>query len=1181
MDSANLSLLANLALLSLSRNGIEGMREDALHGLTKLQTLLLGHNHISSPSLPDRTFSKLHSLQVLVLSNNALSTLRGSWFQHTRALTRLQLDGNQIPNLTDSSFGDTHLPSLRHLDLSNNFISYIGKNAFWPLPQLQEVDLSRNRLAHIPDVFTPLKQLIHLSLDKNQWHCTCDLQPLARFLRGFVNSSARTLRNAKDLTCQLPPGAVAPAKSVLRLSEANCDSKAPNFTLVLKDTSPIHPGRDVTLLTVLGFAGAVGLTCLGLVVFKWKLQKGKANEHTSENLCCRTFEDSLCAREARNYCTKGDCNCHLPQENQLKVMSIVESRKERPILQGNSHQATQAPESAALDGSFRNLKGKDHGADTTFFCLDGRLLQSGWTRPLGDMAALNDTDSLTRFCRDRVPKPGQVQPQAPSYRVTTRAISSDTFSRRYAASATALARGSLEKPLTNESWQHPIEKGDNSVHPHRQRRFILSSSPKPCKLEEHHVQKIVQKHRSKYDGPCGQLKWSRPRYSQPNNSLLCKYVPWDQFQDYVKEKKPHRRNYSKLEKRQIQINNAIEKFLMSEDPIERSGLSTKVKKTCAPKKVSFHDPDLVETNKSVLSPGAATYRDQQRNQSNQLTNLDLNKCSHPWVRNSREERFTDQQLLKKKRINRSNFKGEIKGQDVRMKLHAHAFRNARVHPEKPFPELSNKCQQTLLPTKNLSKASEKEVKINPLSSADYPQQPDRNTYVRLPLKSLSLKHAPKQTPSCKRNTTHASLLSSNNLSVGPQSSDEGGCRLIGQIPDGNPSPPIIAEHRHSHVHFSNEQVEGETPRALEAAGQVPAPWASTSSDVLPSCSFGRAMDKGPPDFPESVAQEKSKTIKGGKMNQFSLLLQNRTHLSSVQETDADTQEYTSDQNQALQQGECMHCHAHLGNNERTPATETSKSHHIIESHLRDEGRINEGQDLPHTETRDSSFIRHGQSESNLQAMETDSTPYQHRLEMPRELSPPSLSNPAPWHWTKSSDGGTDNRAALPREDSTDSAAEIKVVEEEENKMLYESKTNSVMVPQTAHVTSEHTTREKQKTWGNGKHEKPLSDNSNPVKATTPGKDLSFMSSPENGDRLPGSEIDLQMNNKVCDLSEVKNIQPDEESSVHEERERTVDKREARSPFPALRGVSFEAEDEGPLIPSRRGEAENSAPNPVL
>lgn len=183
---------------------------------------------------------------------------RGLVPAHARGLTRLPLDGNQIANLTDSSFAGTRLHSLRHLDLSNTLISHVGRDAFRPLPQLREVDLSRNRLAHVPDVFTPLKHLILLRLDRNQWSCTCDLYPLARFLRNYVKSSAPERRNAKDLNCQPSTTVPAGAMSVLRLSDTNCDAKAPNLTLVLKDRSPLLPGQDVALLTLLGFAGMPG-----------------------------------------------------------------------------------------------------------------------------------------------------------------------------------------------------------------------------------------------------------------------------------------------------------------------------------------------------------------------------------------------------------------------------------------------------------------------------------------------------------------------------------------------------------------------------------------------------------------------------------------------------------------------------------------------------------------------------------------------------------------------------------------------------------------------------------------------------------------------------------------------------------------------------------------------------------
>lgn len=150
--------------------------------------------------------------------------------------------------------------------------------------------------------------------------------------------------------------------------------------------------------------GAVGLTCLGLVVFNWKLQQGKANEHTSENLCCRTFSEPLCAHGARNYHTKGYCNCHLTQENEIKIMSIVGSRKEMPLLQENSHQATSASESTTLDGSFRNLKKKDHGVGSTLFCKDGRLLHSRCSQSPGNMTAFNEAGLLTTYNSRKVQK---------------------------------------------------------------------------------------------------------------------------------------------------------------------------------------------------------------------------------------------------------------------------------------------------------------------------------------------------------------------------------------------------------------------------------------------------------------------------------------------------------------------------------------------------------------------------------------------------------------------------------------------------------------------------------------------------------------------------------------------------------------------------------------------------------
>ncbi|XP_076975616.1 leucine-rich repeat-containing protein 53 [Tamandua tetradactyla] len=1192
VESTNLSLLFNLALLSLSRNGIMDIREDALHGFTKLQTLLLEHNQISSSTLTDLTFSQLGSLQVLVLSNNALSTLRGSWFRNTSALTRLQLDGNQIANLTDSSFGGTSLHSLRHLDLSNNFISSIGQDAFRPLPQLQEVDLSRNRLAHMPDIFTPLKHLILLSLDKNQWSCTCDLQPLARFLRSYMNSSAHTLRNAKGLNCQpSTTTSVSTAKNILRLSETNCNSKAPNLTLVLKDRSPILPGQDVALLTILGFAGAVGLTCLGLVIFNWKLQQGKANEHTSENLCCRTFDEALCAQEARHYRAKGFCNCRLTQENEIKVTSTVGSRKEMPLLQGNSQQAALAHKSTALDRSLRNLQGKDPGTDSTFFGLDGRWLHSGGSEPPERTAAFNETGILTRYCAKSVEKLRNLearegQPQTlPQHVTRTLAdISSDTFSRRYATGASALARESLEKHLTNESWQPPVEKEDNGLQLHRQRHFLTSSSSKPCEPEEHYVQKILQKHRSKYDDPCGLLNQSRPRYLLPSNSLICKYVPCDQFQDYVKEKKLNRRELSKLEKEQIQINSAIEKFLRSEDHMELSALSTKTKQTCSPKKVSFHDPDLVEKNKLGMLPKTATHWKQKKSKNNKLTNVDLKICSKSQERNARKKRFTDTQILKKKRTNQSDLKGKIKGQNLRIKLNLHPFRKVRIHPEKSLPEPPKKPKRVLLSPKKLPKAFEKEVNINLASSADFSQQSESNNYVRLTSKRLPLKHGPKQTSYYKRNTKNVPLLRANDFSVVSQSSVEDNCHPT-HVPGRSPSPlplpiPITAQRGPSYSLFSGEQMQGAIHLASEVPSYLLATWGNTGSDVLPLGPYGEPTNQGAIDPTKHITRQgKSKISELGKTSQISLSLRNQTQLSGGQETDTYNKERTSDQNQALEHEEQKSSPKQRGNGEKALIMKTPKSHQIVEGCIRDKERNDTGKDLLNTETYDSFPILQTEFKSKLIFMKTNLIPSPNRIEPPKDIST-SFSTQAIWHLTNDNEKGIDSVNALPRDDGTE-PLEIKIEGKEEKKMLSESKTNSSVLIQTTQMTLKGTAKEKQQTWENGKSEKYILHDSSSVRETVTAKDLSITNSHETENRLSHSENDLQINNNVRSLREVQNSQPNKDNSAHKEGEMAEEKQEVLSLLPELKDNSFDAENEVLLIPSRINEAENSVQKPAL
>ena len=71
------------------------------------------------------------------------------------------------------------------------------------------------------------------------------------------------------------------------------------------------------------------------------------------------------------------------------------------------------------------------------------------------------------------------------------------------------------------------------------------------------------------------------------------------------------------------------------------------------------------------------------------------------------------------------------------------------------------------------------------------------------------------------------------------------------------------------------------------------------------------------------------------------------------------------------------------------------------------------------------------------------------------------------------------------------------------------------------------------------------------------KDLRMMSSHETQNRLPCSEIDLKINSNMHYLKEVQNIQPDKDSSAHEEGAMTGET------LPEFKDISFEAENEVP------------------
>ncbi|XP_036046060.1 leucine-rich repeat-containing protein 53 [Onychomys torridus] len=1161
IESANLTLLVNLALLSLSRNAIYGIQEGSLHGLTKLQTLSLSRNRIPSSSLSDHTFSKLRSLQILVLSNNVLRTLRAAWFRYTKALRRLLLDGNQITNLTQSSFRGANLHGLRHLDLSNNFISFIEKDAFRPLPQLQEVDLSRNMLAHMPDAFTPLKQLSVLSLEGNQWSCTCDLYPLARFLRNFVKSPVHILYNTKDLNCQVSPPAVAAAKSMLRLSEAKCDSKSHNLSLALKDRRGLLPGQDVALMTVLGFAGAVGLTCTGLVIFNWKLQQGRANEHTSKNLCCRTLNESSCAHEERNGHAMGCCNCHLTRENETGVMSCVGLRKKTALRQEKRHQAMLASTSTALDTSFRKLKGRDRGPDGACSRLGDALLPAGCLGSSGNKKALHDASLVTRCLKTAEKlsnsKHGEVQAQILMQHGTRKIdmSSSDTFRSRYVTSTSALARESLGKHLTDKSWQPPIGKGDNASQPPGQRLFITSSSSKPWEPEECAVGRISHTHRVGCDDHCGLLKQNKPMDFHPNTSFTCKYVSWDEFQDYMKEKKPDHREHMKSEKEQIQINRAIKKFLRSQENKDKLKLPAKIKKAYSTKRVKVHDPDLVGENRLATSAKTPASGRQLESENHHPTSLDLKNCaSLQEVKESREW-FPEQQLLKKKRLKQSHPSKKAKRRNLRIKLDLHPFGKARVHPEEFPEELLKIHKPTGLPPKKLARTSEGKFKAVPLSFVSS-QLPDRSSHAKLTCSKMPLESAPQQTPYQERN----GLQRADSLSVGNLGSVQRGCCLVGHIPNGSSSTVLqpvtrVLGQQCSLPLFS--QMENATQLQIEAMGSSPAHLGNVENRVLSS-----QHSRGANDHVIMVSTQYTDKLKTNELNQFTLSL-------SDQVADTFTRGHSLGNNQALQQEEQKLSHEQLGSEEKPLVSKSKISHESVQSCIMDREGTDGGNKIPPCiEDCDSSPTAWTQPHNNLPFVMPHSVPHTKGEELLKEICSPPTRSQALGHLGNNSKGGIGtNKASL--RDNHREVPGTQAASKEQKQALEERMANSSAVS----WETLGTTDERQQPWeGEGKEKLIL---------CYPGSDKEIVS--------------------IKDLSKVKTIMLQCEAdpytlnpesycrdpgdnrpgmSAHRDDAGTVGMPGASYHSGELNITHFEAENGVSLIPHRENGTKNSAHKPA-
>jgi len=127
--------------LQLAANNISVVKDQAFHGLNKLQSLFLNNNHIRE--LDEGVFSGLVSLERLFLNDNKISRIMTKTFHPiAKTLKLLYLQNNEIRTIQHHVFN--HMNQLQTLDLSTNQLLRLDAHGLSLLPTLRSVFLSRN-----------------------------------------------------------------------------------------------------------------------------------------------------------------------------------------------------------------------------------------------------------------------------------------------------------------------------------------------------------------------------------------------------------------------------------------------------------------------------------------------------------------------------------------------------------------------------------------------------------------------------------------------------------------------------------------------------------------------------------------------------------------------------------------------------------------------------------------------------------------------------------------------------------------------------------------------------------------------------------------------------------------------------------------------------------------------------
>ncbi|XP_068971949.1 leucine-rich repeats and immunoglobulin-like domains protein 3 [Bombus flavifrons] len=154
--------LTKLKELDLSANKFGDNFTIILPEDTHLQGLKINKNHLTE--VPDMFFVK--NITHLALAHNSITDINGTALLTLQLLQNLDMSGNKISVIRNGSFLAPNC--LTHLNLNMNQIRIIENGSLDNLTSLEELRLNKNHLTQLKDLFTNLKKLRILEINKNE-----------------------------------------------------------------------------------------------------------------------------------------------------------------------------------------------------------------------------------------------------------------------------------------------------------------------------------------------------------------------------------------------------------------------------------------------------------------------------------------------------------------------------------------------------------------------------------------------------------------------------------------------------------------------------------------------------------------------------------------------------------------------------------------------------------------------------------------------------------------------------------------------------------------------------------------------------------------------------------------------------------------------------------------------------